>query len=117
MLPGDLTPAPGDLTPAEARVMDGATTGERTDFQVKGDFGWDGSDWGLERTIRAEVLLKLLTVQPPDGYQPRVLAVAGARISGQFAAEGLSLLRPLVLQNCLLSAQSYSTRPVARRST
>jgi hypothetical protein len=91
-----------ELTEPERRVVDAASRGATADFREAGDAVATGGAWGPERTVRAEVLVELLSATPTEGRQLRVLSVAGARITGQIDLEAMSLLRPLVLHDCWL---------------
>ena len=88
------------LTPPERRVAARAATGETTDFREPDDVIANGASWGPERTLRAELLAELLTRRVDPDREPRVLSVAGARITGKLALEALTLIRPLALTNC-----------------
>jgi hypothetical protein len=75
-----------------------------------------GADWEASRTVRAQLLIELLT----DGSRPRplrALRLRGARISGELDLEGAKLVRPLLLYKCYLEnvvnlqeAQALSVR-------
>ncbi|MER7170429.1 membrane-associated oxidoreductase [Streptomyces mesophilus] len=74
---------PSDLTPAEARVWAAFPRGTALDFRTSVDEDITlGADWGPERTLRAEVLTKLLLDGPREAGEIPALRIAGARITG-----------------------------------
>ncbi|NGO78647.1 membrane-associated oxidoreductase [Streptomyces sp. YC504] len=77
---------PSDLTPAEARVWAAFPRGTALDFRTSVDEDITlGAGWGPERTLRAEVLTKLLLDGPRESGEIPALRVAGARIAGRLA--------------------------------
>ncbi|MEV6731738.1 MULTISPECIES: membrane-associated oxidoreductase [unclassified Streptomyces] len=73
-----------ELTPAERRVWDAFPRGEGVDFRDDpGENGFDGAQWGPERTVRAEVLSALLLSGVTANGQVPGLNVRGARITGK----------------------------------
>lgn len=85
-----------DLTGPECRVRDAIKNGDRVDFrdpehpELEGVAS--GATWGPERSLRAGVLIELVTTEcrPPE-QQPRALRFAGAKIIDALDLEGLML--------------------------
>lgn len=98
-----------DLSPAERQLVKAAASGTPVDFR-RGVPGLDdpgGADgWGAERTVRAEILARLLC-QPSDFGHDRVRAVKlyGARIAGELDLEAASVTCPLLFGGCLFDGQ------------
>ena len=110
-LPGPATQArpgwrPGDdLWPLEVNMVDRATAGEPLDL---GGGPLDPevmlevmNAWGPERTIRAAVLRHVL-VDKNQHVHAKGVHILGIRISGCLDLEGVTLRRPLRLENCYL---------------
>ena len=110
-LPGPATQArpgwrPGDdLWPLEVDMVDRATAGEPLDL---GGGPLDPevmlevmNAWGPERTIRAAVLRHVL-VDKNQHVHAKGVHILGIRISGCLDLEGVTLRRPLRLENCYL---------------
>ncbi|WP_406181493.1 membrane-associated oxidoreductase [Streptomyces sp. NBC_01006] len=73
-----------ELTPAERRVWEAFPRGEGVDFREHPDEnGFDGAQWGPERTLRAEVLSALLLSRVTAAGKVPGLNVRGARITGK----------------------------------
>jgi hypothetical protein len=94
-----------DLTSSERRVWVAIGAGDSVDFRDPEDPELEdaasGASWGSERSVRAGVLIELLTTERgPKGQQPRSARLAGARITGRLDLEGLILVRPLDLDTC-----------------
>ena len=65
----------------------------------------EGGSWGEERSVRAELLIELVTIERrPSDQRPRALRLYGARIKGKLDLEAVTLLCPLVLNDCHLEA-------------
>jgi hypothetical protein len=102
----DTAPPRGDdqLSPAEHLLLDAVATGTVADVR-SGDPATDGpagaAAWGAERTVRAELLVELLTADGAarDGA-PRGVKLRGARVTGALDLEGAELRRPLLLDRC-----------------
>ena len=93
---------------AERLIWKGIESGQLVDRRV-GDPERDdpahGGSWGHERTVRAELLIELLTTQrQPSRQPPRALRLYGARITGNLDLAAATLLCPLVLEECHLEA-------------
>jgi hypothetical protein len=92
------------MTDLEQRVARAAVTGELVDLCVGvADRAGPahGATWDVTRTVRAELLIDLLTAEPkPDTPRPRAINIRGARISGPFDLEALALACPLMLRGC-----------------
>ena len=92
------------LTEPERRVLQAAGSGALVDLQT-GDPGADcpalGGTWDFARTVRAELLVELLTGarKPPQGPS-RALKLRGARIVGELDLESAVLICPLALEDC-----------------
>lgn len=88
-----------ELTKPERRVWRAFARGEPVDLG-----GGDPSqEWGADRCLRAEVLVRLLlgAVAAEPGYRPK-LAVAGARITGTIDLSGADVACELRLTRCWL---------------
>jgi hypothetical protein len=93
-----------DFTMCESKVREAAATGTLVDLRV-GDSDIDSpekwSEWGTERTVRAEVIAALLT---GDGEAASVavrgVRLQGARITGNLNLEAVTLRCPLALLDC-----------------
>ena len=74
--------------------------------------------WGVDRTVRAELLADLLTADlPPQGRRPRAVKLCGARITGPLDLEARALACPLLLQDCHIEQAvnlSDATAPTIR---
>lgn len=85
-----------DLTGPECRVRTATKNGDRVDFrdpehpELEGVAS--GATWGPERSLRAGVLIELVTTErrTPE-QQPRALRFAGAKIIDALDLEGLML--------------------------
>ena len=93
---------------AERQLWDSIESGQPVDCRV-GDRARDdpaeGGSWGAEQSVRAELLIELLTAERrPSGQRPRALRLYGARIKGQLDLEAVTLLCPMVLNGCHLEA-------------
>ena len=93
-----------DLTNTETKVWQAAATGTLVDLRV-GDSQLDSperwTEWGPERTVRAEVIADLLI---GDGEAASVavrgVRLQGARITGELDLEATTLRCPLALLDC-----------------
>jgi hypothetical protein len=93
-----------DLTDTERKVWQAAVTGTLVDLRV-GDSDIDSperyTEWGTERTVRAEVIVDLLL---GDGEAAAVtvrgVRLQGARITGDLNLEATTLRCPLALLDC-----------------
>ena len=93
-----------DLTPVEQKVWQAAQVGLHIDLRV-GDQTLDrpdkGTGWGRDRTIRAEVVARLLRGDGnATGFAVRAVWICGARISGKLDLEASTLRCPLTLMDC-----------------
>ena len=102
------TTAPGndDLSDAERELMGKATTGDLADVRA-GEPELDnpacGADWAPGRTVRADLLVALLTGErAPEGGGLRAVRLRGARITGRLNMEADTFKCPLVLWDCHL---------------
>jgi adhesin HecA-like repeat protein len=90
------------LSEPERRIMSAARTGELVDLSV-GDAEHDdpahGATWDGARTVRAEMLIELLTAERTPS-RPWAIRVKSARIIGQLDLEALELSCPLLLRGC-----------------
>jgi hypothetical protein len=89
---------------AERDLLHAAATGRLVDLRT-GDSPSDdpahGATWAAERTVRASVLVGLLTgLRTPDGGRLRAVKLRGARITGVLDLEAAELTCPLLLADC-----------------
>lgn len=90
-----------DLTPAEEQVWRAFPLGESVDFRTADDEDVAlGSDWGPERTVRAQVLRALLLNGPQEAGEIASLSLAGARITGRLDLQYATIDHPVRLRNC-----------------
>jgi hypothetical protein len=96
---------PEDLDGAERRLLHAAATGTLVDLRsgdARGDDPARGTAWGAERTVRAHVLIDLLTGQQPRaGGRLRAVKLRGARVTGELDLEAAELACPLSMADCL----------------
>lgn len=96
-----------DLTPPERRLLQAVGAGRMLELGADEEDPNDpaeGAGWPAHRTVRAELLVELLTGQrkPPGAPQARTLKLSGARITGTLDLEAATLACPLRLQDCYL---------------
>jgi hypothetical protein len=90
-----------ELTPAERRVWQAFSRGAEVNFRTTPDEeATAGNTWGPERTLRAEVLRKLLLNGPRTAGETAVLKVAGARITGRLDLQYAAVDCPIHLWAC-----------------
>lgn len=99
--------ADGQLTEHEQRIVTAAGTGEIVDLRV-GDTEADdparGATWAPFRTIRAELLVELLTAErTPKTGRSRAIRIRGAHVVGPLDVEARTLICPLMLQECSIA--------------
>lgn len=92
------------LAEHERRIRTAAATGELVDLRV-GDADHDdpahGACWDDSRTVRAELLIELLTKErAQNADQPWAIKIQGARITGSLNLEARELACPLLLRAC-----------------
>lgn len=107
-----------DFTMCESKVRVAAATGTVVDLRV-GDSDIDSpekwSEWGTERTVRAEVIADLLIGGGEAASMAvRAVRLQGARITGELNLEATTLRCPLALLDC--SFASAINLSEARRS-
>ncbi|WUI01151.1 hypothetical protein OHR68_04830 [Spirillospora sp. NBC_00431] len=91
---------PVDLTPVERRVWRAFPTGTTVDLSDgTDDDPENGSGWGRERTVRAEVLRKLL-LRPPADDDIAALRLTGARVTGELDLAYATVEHPIRLRGC-----------------
>ena len=93
-----------DLTDSERKLWQAAATGTLVDLRV-GDPKLDSperwTEWGKERTVRAEVIADLLIGDGEAAAVPvRGVRLQGARITGELNLEATTLRCPLALLDC-----------------
>src|SRR5215471_12585874 len=93
-----------DFTMCECKVREAAATRTLVDLRV-GDPALDapekGTEWGPERSVRAEVIADLLIGNGEAASVPvRGVRVQGARITGELDLEASTLRCPLALLDC-----------------
>jgi hypothetical protein len=100
------TGQPNELTGPERQVVRAAGTGALVDLRTgtsKLDDPAEGGSWDAARTVRAEVLVELLTgTRDPAAGRVRAVKLCGARITGRLDLEAAALGCPLLLQDCHL---------------
>src|SRR2546421_388385 len=92
------------LTESEKKVWQAAATGTLVDLRV-GDSQLDSperwAEWGMDRTVRAEVIADLLIGDGKASSSPvRGVRLQGARITGDLNLEAATLRCPLALLDC-----------------
>jgi hypothetical protein len=96
--------ADGQLAEHEQRIVAAVVTGEVVDLSVGGAHVGDPADgamWAPERTVRAELLIELLTAERTSKTgRLRAVRIRGARIIGSLDLEARVLACPLTLQEC-----------------
>ncbi|MCP9983019.1 pentapeptide repeat-containing protein [Actinomadura madurae] len=91
---------PIDLSPVERRVWRAFPTGIPVDLRDSADDDpEDGDTWGAARTVRAEVLRKLLLRAPVDG-EVAALRLLGARVTGELNLAHATVEHPARLMAC-----------------
>jgi hypothetical protein len=93
------------LTKPEHDLWERVGTGELLDLRASRNELNDpaqGGSWGADRTVRAELLVELLTGQrqPHDALEAKALNVRGARITGTLNLEATTLVCPVRLEDC-----------------
>lgn len=94
------------LTPAERKLVDAVARGEVASF-LTGDSVHDdpihGSGWGEQRTLRATVIMDLVTrANSARKVRSAGVIVLGARIVGELNFENAHLQFPLGLEHCFI---------------
>ena len=92
------------LAEHERHIVEAACTGQPIDLRV-GDTERDdpakGAGWDHARTVRAELLIELLTAERiPGSGRSRAIKIHGASITGPLDLEARTLVCPLLLQGC-----------------
>ena len=104
-----LQPGSYQVSDAERKVLQAAETGKVVDLRTgdrKLDDPAQGATWSVDRIVRAETLIELLTGQrPPKHGRLRAVKLRGARITGEIDLEGVELACPLVLADCYIEKQ------------
>lgn len=94
------------LTESEERIVAAARTGQLVDLRVGVttlDDPAGGMEWGVGRSVRAELLIELLTKDhAPEISRPQAVRIQGARITGALNLRMRTLICPLVLQDCYI---------------
>jgi hypothetical protein len=93
-----------DFTMCECKVWEAAATGTLVDRRM-GDYAIDspekGTEWGPERTVRAEVIVDLLIGNGEAASMAvRGVRIQGAHITGDLKLEASTLRCPLALLDC-----------------
>ena len=93
-----------DFTTCECKIREAAATGTLVDLRV-GDRALDspeqGTEWGPERSVRAEVIADLLLGNGEAASVPvKGVRLQGARITGELNLEASTLRCPLALLHC-----------------
>jgi hypothetical protein len=94
-----------ELTPSETLIRDAFRSGQTVDLRT-GDVGDEnpeqGDKWGSDRTVRAELLIQLLTSADPQSRSPQAMvSLGGARVTGQLKI-AQSSIAGLVLNGCYI---------------
>ncbi|MEV6207747.1 oxidoreductase [Kitasatospora sp. NPDC051914] len=109
--------APDGWTDAEQRLWEAFRQGERLDLRTGGDAedgAVRGGDWGAERTVRAEVLARLL-LHGPEAAEGRVasLRLVGAYVTGPLDLAGAALSHYVELQQCRFDGMLFLAEAAA----
>lgn len=111
-IPADANQAITDVfeaTETEQHLTAAAQKGEVADFRTEDAVRDDpagGADWGPERTIRAESIIRLC--MEADPYKPvhaKGIRIKGAKITGVLDLEAVALSYPLELSSCWFEKQ------------
>jgi hypothetical protein len=98
--------ADGELTAPERALVRAAAVGGLVDLgagNARLDEPGRAAAWGPGRTVRAELLVELLTGRRrPDDGQARAVRLRGARVSGTLDLDAARLECPLLLDRCFL---------------
>jgi hypothetical protein len=93
-----------DLSEAERGALEAIARGDAADLrtgQADADDPERGSTWGADRTVRADLLIDLLTGRRvPEGPPLRGVGLIGVRITGSLDLAGTTAVCPLLLWNC-----------------
>ncbi|GAB3984517.1 hypothetical protein GCM10029978_094410 [Actinoallomurus acanthiterrae] len=90
-----------DLTPFERRLWDAFPRGDSVEAPDAGDEkAEEGRSWGPDRTVRAEVIRKLLLSGRPADGEIAALRLAGARIVGRLDLKYATVPYPVRFWNC-----------------
>jgi hypothetical protein len=94
----------GGLTPVEQSLVEHACRGEWLDLAGDDEVVDEAAmrSWGDDRTCRATVIRDILRGLLPPDFDPHVLRLRGARVSGQLDLDYLSTVVSLELRDCLL---------------
>jgi hypothetical protein len=94
----------GGLTPVEQSLVEHACRGEWLDLAGDDEVVDEAAmrSWGNDRTCRAAVIRDILRGLLPPDFDPHVLRLRGARVSGQLDLDYLSTVVSLELRDCLL---------------
>jgi hypothetical protein len=97
-----------ELSKPERLLWDAIGSGvcvDRRALDAEFDDPANGAAWGVERTVRAQLLIELLTTERRAGGQRvRALRLRGAHISGTLNLEALTFVCPLTLEDCYFDA-------------
>src|SRR6266487_2030780 len=92
------------LNSAERKLLAAVVSGALVDLQAgraRQDDPSDGARWGRGRTLRAELLARLLTGDlTSQSGRPRAVKLRGAHITGSLNLEAATLTCPLLLWDC-----------------
>lgn len=105
-----------DLTPAESLLIEAVKRGDMLDFcHDNSEAGIiPAADWGHERVIRAEVIIRLFLGElTGTKLYYKGIRIKGARIVGQLDFEAMNLSAPLTLLNCWIEEEVNLTNAAA----
>lgn len=95
---------PDNLTDSEKYLIAQVAKGEFAMYATGNeneDKPAEGSKWGLERTIRADLIRRLCIELAKDSHNPKGIFIRGALIIGDLGLDWLTLPFPLVFFACL----------------
>jgi hypothetical protein len=90
-----------ELTPFEREVWNAFPNGRRvTGPGADEEAAERGDSWGAERSVRAEVLRKLLLSDHPTNGEIAALRLTGVRVTGRLSLRYATVPYPISLQGC-----------------
>ncbi|WP_327350712.1 oxidoreductase [Streptomyces sp. NBC_01304] len=110
--------SPHELTPAERELWDAFPAGRLVDLRTgvaEDDDPGAGERWGVERAVRAEVLVALLLgANERTEHAVAALRLAGARITGRLFLDEAEVAHSLWLEGCWFDEEVSMTGAATR---